>query len=170
MEGGEDTGMSYPRVVKESALEKMFHTDLSLREIADQLGIPRGTLHSWKKQYQMNNDTTEPIQTPAESWSPQEKFAVVLHTATLSEAELNAYCREKGIYPGQIKAWREACIRGNEPQDRHLRREAIYQQHKRKIKALERELRRKDQALSETVALLVLRKKYDALWEDPEGD
>ena len=41
---------------------------------------------------------------------------------------------------------------------------------KRKIKSLERELKRKDQALAETVALLVLRKKYDALWEDPEDD
>ena len=59
---------------------------------------------------------------------------------------------------------------GNEPQDKHLRREAVYQQQKRKIKALERELKRKDQALSETVALLVLRKKYDALWEDAEDD
>ena len=162
--------MSYPKVVKEAALEKMFQTDLSLREIADQLGIPRATLHTWKRQYQMNNDQAEPIQTPAESWSPEAKFAVVLHTATLSEAELSAYCREKGVYPGQIKAWREACIRGNEPQDRPLRREASYQQHKRKIKALEREVKRKDQALAETVALLVLRKKYDALWEDPEDD
>jgi transposase-like protein len=162
--------MSYPKVVKEAALEKLFHTDLSFREIGDQLGIPPATLHTWKKQYHMENDTKETIETPAESWSPEEKFAVVLETATLSEVELNAYCREKGVYPGQIKAWREACVRGNEPQDRHLRREANYQHHKRKIKALERELKRKDQALAETVALLVLRKKYDALWEGPEDD
>jgi transposase-like protein len=162
--------MSYPKVVKEAALEKLFHTDLSFREIGDQLGIAPATLHTWKKQYHMENDTKESIETPAESWTPEEKFAVVLETATLSEVELNAYCREKGVYPGQIKAWREACVRGNEPQDKHLRREASYQHHKRRIKGLERELKRKDQALAETVALLVLRKKYDALWEDPEGD
>ena len=162
--------MSYPKVVKEAALEKMFQIDLSLREIGDQLGVPRATLHTWKKQYKMDTDTPVTINTPAESWTPEEKFAVVLAAATMSEEELNAYCREKGVYPGQIKAWREACIRGNEPQDKHLRREANYQQHKRKIKALERELKRKDQALAETVALLVLRKKYDALWEDPEDD
>ena len=68
--------MSYPKVVKEAALEKMFHTDLSFREIGDQLGIPRATLHTWKKQYHMDNDTKDTIQTPAESWSPEEKFAV----------------------------------------------------------------------------------------------
>ena len=122
-------------MVNESALEKVFHTDLSLREIADQLGIPHATLHTWKRQYQMNNDTTEPIQTPTESWSPEEKFAVVLPTATLSEAELNAYCREKGVYPGQIKAWREPAFAVTSRR-MHLRREAIYQQKKRKIKAL----------------------------------
>jgi transposase len=170
MEGGKDTDMTYPKVVKEAALEKMFDTDLSFREIADQLSIPRATLHQWKRQYKMKEDTTKTTHSSAESWTPEEKFAVVLHTATMSEVELNAYCREKGLYPGQIKGWREACIRGNEPHDKYLRRDATYQQHKRKIKTLERELKRKDQALAETVALLVLRKKYDALWEDPEDD
>jgi transposase-like protein len=162
--------MSYPGIIKESALEKMFHTDLSLRQISDELSIPRATLHCWKKQYSMINNDSEAINTPAESWTPEEKFAVVLESATLSEVELNAYCREKGVYPGQIKAWREACIRGNQPQDKHLRRKASYQQHKRKINTLERELKRKEKALAEMAALLVLRKKYDALWEEPEGD
>jgi len=156
--------MSYPSIIKEAALEKMFHTDLSLRYISDELGIPRATLHCWKKQYSMIKNDTEATNTP------EEKFAVVLESATLNEVELNAYCREKGLYPGQIKAWREACIRGNQPQDKHLRREASYQQHKRKINALERELKRKEKALAEMAALLVLRKKYDALWEEPEDD
>jgi len=102
--------MSYPKIIKEAALEKMFHTDLSLRHISDELGIPRATLHGWKRQYQLINNDNETIHTPAESWTPEEKFAVVLESATLSEVELNAYCREKGLYPGQIKAWREASI------------------------------------------------------------
>ncbi len=41
--------MSYPKIIKEAALEKMFHTDLSLRHIADELCIPRATLHGWKE-------------------------------------------------------------------------------------------------------------------------
>jgi hypothetical protein len=45
--------MSYPEIIKEAALEKMFHTDLSLRHIADELGIPRATLHGWKRKYQI---------------------------------------------------------------------------------------------------------------------
>jgi transposase-like protein len=51
--------MSYPGIIKEAALEKMFHTDLSLRQISDELSIPRATLYCWKKQYSMiNNDVS----------------------------------------------------------------------------------------------------------------
>ncbi len=162
--------MSYPKIIKEAALEKMFHTDLSLRYISDELGIPRATLHCWKKQFSLLINDKEAISTPAESWTAEEKFAVVLESATLSEVELNTYCREKGVYPGQIKTWREACIRGNQPQDKHLRREGNYQHQKRKINALERELKQKEKALAEIAALLVLRKKYDTLWEGSEDD
>jgi transposase-like protein len=151
--------MSYAKIIKEAALEKMFHTDLSLRNIADELCIPSATLHGWKRKYQMIKNDSETVNTPAESWTPEEKFAVVLESATLSEVELNAYCREKGLYPGQIKTWREACIRGNQPQDKNLRREASYQQHKRKINTLERELKRKEKALAELAALYI-RKPY----------
>jgi transposase-like protein len=79
--------MSYPKIIKEAALEKMFHTDLSLRYIADELGIPRATLHGWKRQYQMIKNDSEAIEIPAESWTPEEKFSVVLESATLSEVE-----------------------------------------------------------------------------------
>ena len=116
----------------------------------------------------MIKNDSETVNTPAGSWTPEEKFAVVLESATLSEVELNAYCREKGLYPGQIKSWREACIRGNQPQDKYLRRESSYQQHKRKISSLERELKRKEKALAELAALLVLRNKHDALREGAE--
>jgi hypothetical protein len=54
--------MSYPSIIKEAALEKLFHTDLSLRHIADELGIPRATLHGWKKQ--------KPTQTADDSGDP----------------------------------------------------------------------------------------------------
>jgi len=70
--------MSYPKIIKEAALEKMFHTDISLRHISDELGIPRATLHGWKRQYQMMKGDSETINTPTESWTPEEKFAVAL--------------------------------------------------------------------------------------------
>ncbi len=37
---------------------------------------------------------------------------------------------------------------------------------KKRIKELERELKRKDKALAEAAAILVLRKKFNAYWSD----
>lgn len=118
----------------------------------------------------MMEEDPDAIKTLPENWTAEEKFAIVLHTATLSEVEFNAYCRENGLYPGQIKSWREACIRGNDPQAKNQRRTAAYREDKRKIQVLERELKHKEKALAEAAALLVLKKKYDALWQDEEDD
>ena len=40
----------------------------------------------------------------------------------------------------------------------------------RRIRELEKELRRKDKALAETAALLVLKKKANAIWGDEDDD
>ncbi len=161
--------MTYPRELKEAVLDKMFNSDLSFRQISEETGIPRATLHGWKKRH-MIKEEPDALKTQPDNWSAEEKFAAVLHTATLSEVELNTYCRENGLYPGQVKSWREACIRGNNPLSKHRHRTTAYREDKRKVQSLERELRRKEKALAELAALLVLRKKYDALWEDKEVD
>jgi transposase len=90
---------------------------------------------------------------------------VVLETAALSEAELSAYCRRKGLYAEQIEAWKQACRRANGPQTASREEQAQRQAQTRRIQELEAELRRKNQALAETAALLVLTKKVQALWE-----
>jgi len=94
----------------------------------------------------------------------------VLETASLSEAEVAEYCRKRGLYPEQLVAWRQACAQANDwerTQEHKLK--AVTQQDRQRIKALERELRHKDKALAETAALLVLRKKAQAIWGEPEG-
>ncbi len=160
--------MTYPKELKESVLDKMFNSKLSYRQLSEETGIPRATLQQWKKNYKLN-DVPDVKGSSAESWSAKAKFAAVLHTATLSEVELNTYCRENGLYPGQIKTWREACVHGNDSQAT-LHQRSGHREDKRRIQTLERELQRKEKALAEVAALLVLRKKYDALWEDKEED
>ncbi len=95
----------------------------------------------------------------------------MVETVTMTECELSEYYRGKGLYSEQIRSWKDACIQGAqsaEEQQKHRRLEA--KQDKKRIKALERELNRKEKALAETAALLVLRKKLNALWEDNEAD
>jgi hypothetical protein len=104
-----------------------------------------------------------------EGWSARDKFNAVLATAALSQHELSEYCRRNGLYPEQIARWREACEAANETREVTQRE---FQQQRRadrnKLQELERELRRKDKALAETAALLVLQKKLQAIWGDKE--
>ncbi len=99
------------------------------------------------------------------------KLAVVIETAALNEEELAEYCRSKGLYVEQVESWRAAAAAGADtqrPLSRAERREA--QQDRKKIRSLEKELRRKEKALAETAALLVLQKKARAIWGDGGDD
>jgi len=81
------------------------------------------------------------------------------------------YCREKGLYAEQVIGWREAALKGYE-RDEQLQQQQVSsrKEDRREIKKLKSEVRRKDKALAETAALLVLSKKSQAIWGDPEDD
>lgn len=139
-------------------------------ELNKETGISTSTLATWKSKA-LKGDTTKRIGKSNASLSSKEKFLIVMETYTMSEIELSRYCREKGLYVEEVKKWRTSCIGaiGAETADsKELKQEL--QEDKKKIKALEKELSRKEKALAETAALLVLRKKLDAiLGENEEG-
>ena len=93
------------------------------------------------------------------------RFEAVLVTAALDEAGKSAWCREHGVYPQELEQWRQSATQAlAEPEDVPVsRRES--KADRRRIKELERELRRKDKALAETAALLVLSKKLEAIFQ-----
>ena len=99
--------------------------------------------------------------------SSEEKFAVVIESAGLNEVELGEYCRRKGLYPQQISAWRQSCLQANASAAPKVERTKLKAQG-RHIKQLESELRRKEKALAEAAALLMLQKKVQDLWPEPE--
>jgi len=139
----------------------------SVPELVEATGITDVTLYTWRKQARAAGAVVPGDGKQADQWSSQDKFRVVLESAGLNEAELAEYCRRKGLYVEQIKAWRLACECANGPaKTRHERDEE--KAAKKRIKQLERELRRKEAALAETAALLVLRKKAEALWGKDE--
>lgn len=107
-----------------------------------------------------------------EDWSAETKLAVVIETASLSEAELSAYCREKGLYVEQVQRWKEACLQGaGRQEDREKAAQKQQKEARKTIKRLKSEIRRKDRALAETTSLLVLSKKLEALYgEDPDNE
>lgn len=164
----------YSQAHKEAVVKKFAQSHLSLREFALQEGIGLSTLHHWKKTFlpehqresAMSNATLNPDQ-----WSSEQKFAVVLETASFSEHELSEYCREKGLYPEQVIQWKTSCMQANQTpaqQQKQLAKER--KQDQKEIRTLKKELKRKEAALAETAALLVLRKKFNAYYGINEED
>jgi transposase-like protein len=143
---------------------------MSVLAFSRQEGINSGTLYSWVKRFkQIGTGLSKPI--IADKWSAEEKFAVVAETLLFTEIELSEYCRSNGLYPEQVKAWKQACIAGNASNTKGRPATSVeHKADKKKIKSLERELNRKEKALAETAALLVLRKKFNAYWEGKEDD
>ncbi len=107
-----------------------------------------------------------------DAWSSEDKFAVVLETHSLNDSELAAYCRAKGLYVQQVRQWQSHCKSANaEPARAQRRRDAkLEQTDKKQIRQLKKDLERKEKALAETAALLVLRKKASAIWGTGEDE
>jgi transposase len=104
--------------------------------------------------------------------SAAEKLQIVLEAARLSEDELGVYLREKGLFEADLAEWREQMKAGLERQPPGRPMRAATPDEVRRMRALEREIRRKDKALAEAAALIVLKKKVQALWgaEDDDTD
>ena len=121
----------------------------TVSELAEETGISAITLYAWRKQARAAGAVVPGDGKSPEGWSSQEKFRVVLESAALSESELAEYCRRKGLYVEQVREWRVACEQAN-----------ATAQGRRRYKA----------ALAEAAALLVLRKKAQAIWGEDEDD
>jgi transposase len=158
---------TYSDELKDSILAKMLPpNNVSVPQLAKESGIPRDTLYGWRRQAAGRARLGATLATPVGVLSSEEKFAVVVETATLNELEVSEYCRRQGLFPEQIAAWRTSCRRANEALPSAAER-AERRAERAQIAALTRELQRKDRALAEAAALLVLQKKVRAIWEEP---
>jgi transposase len=157
----------YSKEKKQHALALMSPPEnLSVPEVAVRTGVSKATLYLWQKEARMKGLAVPAGSGVAEGWSAPDKLAVVIETAGLAEAELAEYCRKKGLYVEQVRAWREACERGIAGGGAGAV-PALKEERKRN-RRLEKELRRKDRALAEAAALLVLSRKLEAFRTEDE--
>ena len=104
------------------------------------------------------------------AWTAASRLEAVIVTATLDEASKSAWCREHGVYQAELDKWRASATTAlAEPEEARASPQATRQDRKR-IKELERELLRKDRALAETAALLVLSKKVAVIFNKGEAE
>ena len=153
--------MGYPRERKEAVLKKMLPpNNQTISEISKEEGICKGTLYNWRKAARAEGRLMPDGDTTPAGWCATDKFAAVVETASMNEAEVSAYCREPGLYAEQINEWREACEQANDwDRNQNKRLKTIRKTDEKRIKELERELKRKEKPLAETAALLVPGKK-----------
>jgi len=156
---------------KENVLKKMLPPyNMSVSKLVEEEGIGKTLLYKWRSELIAGGKLMTDNKLGGSKLSSQAKFSIVLETSLLNEHDLSAYCREKGLYVSQVKEWRDSCEKANNPKAKTVKA-AELKSYKQRLKQLERELNRKDKALAETTALLVLRKKLNALLDlDNEED
>ena len=156
---------------------------ISAIALAEEVGIHRTTLSRWleshgkvdsmtqrrpndKKSSVSNADSVR--QKRPEDWTPSEKLQAVMEASRLDDSTLGEWLRKKGLHLASLQQWRDTVRTVSEEALAGSKQKRSSNEGKR-IKELERELKRKDAALAETAALLVLRKKANALWGDEDA-
>lgn len=157
---------------KAAVLAKMMPPqNMRVSSLAEETGISQQTLYNWRQKARDEGGVVPGDGKNSEQWSSSDKFSVVVETAHFNEAELSEYCRKKGLYPEQIAQWKQSCMTANaQGQEQTKAERERGKRDQKKIKKLEQELRRKEKALAETAALLVLQKKAQALWGETEDE
>ena len=156
----------YTKKFKDSVLKKLEEpTNDTITSLSKELNVPKTTIYQWKKKKDKSSNNYKSVS----KWSSEDKYQAVLETSSLSELEIAKYCRRKGIHVNELKTWEKQCLNANssnqiDPEEL----KNTLKQEKNKNKTLQKELRIKEKALAETAALLVLRKKANAIWGDPE--
>ena len=152
----------YGQSFKDRAVARLLPPESATLElVSKEVGIASGTLQRWR-------DDIQSMPARGRVWTALARLQAVITTAALSEMDKNAWCRAQGIYPAELEQWCSSATTAlAEPQDARASPQATRQDRQR-IKELERELLRKDRALAETAALLVLSKKVAAIYNKGE--
>ncbi|MEG6616204.1 helix-turn-helix domain-containing protein [Peptococcaceae bacterium 1198_IL3148] len=98
----------YSAEFKYSIIQRMMPSNNeSVSAISKETGLSVATLHDWKKKARANGIAVPGGEIETEKWSTQDKFLIVVETASLSEIEMAECCRSKGLFVEQVEAWRD---------------------------------------------------------------
>lgn len=155
---------------KQSIVEKALNRkEESIRIIAAANNVGYSSLRRWLKEYR-DLASGESI-TPSNSshlLTCKEKLQILLESAHLGEAELGAYCRKHGLYSFQLEEWKTQFM--SDTKKTKTEKNTELKVLKAENKRLEKQLQRKDKALAEASALLILKKKANLIWGVGEDD
>lgn len=108
-------------------------------------------------------------QSQSDSWGPERRLQAIIETSSMSERDLGEYLRKNGIHSSDLEEWKKNFIEAQKGAGRPRKDPEVYESRKRE-KALERELNRKDKALAEMSARVILLKKSHKIFGDREDE
>lgn len=151
----------------EQALVKVYSRgDRTIKSVADDLNVSYHTVKYWMKSKSVDKHSVSATKEKRpQDWTAEEQLVALHESHGLSGEALQAWCRQRGLFAHHLTSWKAAfCAEGKETTSgtRELRT------LKDEIVTLKREAVRKDRALAEAAALLILQKKFRALWEDED--
>lgn len=153
----------YSQAFKAKAVARLLPPESApIERVAQELGVRSDTLAKWRAD--ALSDAQDRL------WTGPARLEAVIHTASLDEASRSAWCREHGVYPAELEQWRVqaseslADVSGGATAAAGASRKA-----QQEIRKLKRDLNRKEKALAEAAALLVLSKKLEAIFHE-SGD
>jgi len=165
--------MTYTKGFKSNMVRRMAHPNgISATSLAREVGIPQQSLSRWLRDASVaeepgNSEESEqamPQKRPQDK-SAEEKLKIVIDAETIPEEQLGAFLRLNGIHEAQLREWRSMMLSGLQKPERPSSRPG---KDTRRIRELERELQRKDKALAEAAAILILKKKVQSIWGDED--
>jgi len=165
--------MEYSEKFKSRMIGKMTGPRaMSANALSAEVGINQPTLSRWLREARtvsgMSKKSGDSKRSSVRStdWSAEEKFRVVVESRGLAEEDLGAFLRKEGVHQVQLDEWAEAMFSSLAAP----KKSKGASEETKRIKQLERELRRKEKALAEAAALLVLQKKVRQIWGDEDDD
>ena len=171
--------MPYSQMFKHKVIKKMIGPNaISATALSKQVDVPQSTLSTWLRKAGINSSNVYPnrpngnmpmVSKTPNDWSAEEKLKAVLEASSLSDEQLGAFLRSKGIHETHLEQWRTLMLGGLD-NGRAARKPPRRNLDVKRIRSLEKELRRKDKALAETAALLVLKKKVHQIWGDEDDN
>lgn len=163
---------------KVQAVEKVLlrPNGVTVNEVADGLGVGHSTLGKWllaSRNHKFESPSAGEINMKSqerrpEDWNAEERLDMIISCSSMEEEALNQYCREKGIYPHHVKQWKQDFTSGVMSKS-HASSVSELRTLSSENKSLKKELNRKEKALAETAALLVLQKKVNEYWGDEDN-
>lgn len=159
----------YSSEIKEAMVAKLCSPKgPSVYKLSQETGISQGSLYNWVQSFGKERRVTKDRR--PEDWSPEQKLKAVIETEGLSEEQLGEYLRKYGLHSNNLSEWRQEMLSGFVSKRGRPRKDPELAAAQEENKLLKRDLRRKEKALAEQTALVILQKKAQELWGKDEDE